>query len=243
MKKILQTNLSSEASSVEEARIKAAYAKRNDKGYQYSFFNPGQLFMIQERERKVLQLLKIYGSADLMEKKILEVGCGTGDWLRDFIKWGATPDNLTGIDLLDYPVSEARQRCPPAVTIQSGSATELTFPNASFDIVLQSTVFTSVLDNAVKHRIASELLRVLKTKGLILWYDYHVDNPWNPDVRGIKKREIHRLFPGCTIDLRRITLAPPIVRQVAPFSWLVAYLLERISVLCTHYVGIIQKAG
>jgi hypothetical protein len=60
-------------------------------------------------------------------------------------------------------------------------------------------------------------------------------------VRGVKKREIHRLFPGCRIELRRITLAPPLVRVLAPYSWLSCYLLERIPWLCTHYLGVIRK--
>jgi hypothetical protein len=36
----------------------------------------------------------------------------------------------------------------------------------------------------------------------------------------VKKREIHRLFPRCHIQLRRITLAPPLVRLLAPYTWL-----------------------
>jgi hypothetical protein len=34
------------------------------------------------------------------------------------------------------------------------------------------------------------MVRVLKPEGLILWYYYHVNNPSNPDVRGVKCREI-----------------------------------------------------
>lgn len=93
----------------------------------------------------------------------------------------------------------------------------------------------------MKQQIASEMLLVVKSDGLIVWYDYHVNNPWNPDVRGVKKKEIRRLFPDCRIELRRITLAPPLARWLAPRSWLLAQLLERIPILCTHYIGIIQK--
>jgi hypothetical protein len=86
--------------------------------------------------------------------------------------------------------------------------------------VLQSTVFTSILDVAMKQAVAGELLRVVKLKGLILWYDYHRNNPWNKDVRGVKSWEIHRLFPGCRITLQRVTLAPPLTRVLAPHSFL-----------------------
>src|SRR5207245_4975939 len=103
------------------------------------------------------------------------------------------------------------------------------------------TAFTSILDSRMKRTIASEMVRVLKPHGLILWYDYHVNNPRNPDVRGVKKQEIHQLFPGCRIALERITLAPPLVRLLAPYSWLACCLLEGIPFLCTHYLGVIQK--
>ncbi|MBU1614671.1 hypothetical protein KJ693_05080 [bacterium] len=36
----------------------------------------------------------------------------------------------------------------------------------------------------------------------------------NPDVRGVKKREIKQLFPNCTFDFHRTTLAPPITRPI-----------------------------
>ena len=130
---------------------------------------------------------------------------------------------------------------PQAVTIRCGNATELGFPDGVFDLVVQSTVFTSVLDSRVKQRIASEMLRVVKKEGLILWYDFLVSNPRNPDVRGLKKREIYQLFPDCCIELQRITLAPPLVRFVAPYSWMACYLLERIPWLCTHYLGAIRR--
>jgi hypothetical protein len=57
----------------------------------------------------------------------------------------------------------------------------------------------------------------------------------------VKKGEIYQLFPGCHIQLQRITLAPPLVRALAPHSWLACYLLGKIPWLCTHYLGVIRK--
>ena len=85
------------------------------------------------------------------------------------------------------------------------------------------------------------MVRVLKQDGLIVWYDFHTNNPWNPDVRGVKKPEIVELFWGCTISLRRLTLAPPIARLVAPYSWLACELLQAIPCFRTHYLGAIRK--
>jgi ubiquinone/menaquinone biosynthesis C-methylase UbiE len=202
----------------------------------------GHLFLMQERERRLLTLLKRHALAPLHTKKILEVGCGTGYWLRAFIQWGARPEHITGIDLLVDRVAEARALCPEAVSIVYGNAAALAFPDATFDLIVQSTVFTSVLDTSMQQQMASEMLRVMKEDGCILWYDYHVNNPWNPDVRGVKRREIARLFPGCRMTLQRLTLVPPLVRLLAPYSWLACSMLGKIPWLCTHYMGLIAKA-
>jgi 2-polyprenyl-3-methyl-5-hydroxy-6-metoxy-1,4-benzoquinol methylase len=109
---------SAHAVSLEEARIRTAYAKRKGDA-RYSWFNAGHLFEMQERERWVLASLKRQGISSLTTKNILEIGCGTGYWLREFIKWGAQPANLNGVDLLPDLVTKARQSCPASVRIYS----------------------------------------------------------------------------------------------------------------------------
>lgn len=230
----------SASEKVEEARIQDAYAKRPENSF-YSWFNPSYVFMVQEQERRMLVALEQHGFTCLDNIKILEIGCGRGYWLREFIKWGAKPQNITGIDLLPDRVEEARRLCPGGVKIECGSAGKLGFRAGSFDLVLQSTVFSSVLDPSLRQQIALEMLRVTKENGAILWYDFHVNNPRNPDVQGINKRKINQLFSGCRIKLRRITLAPPLARLLAPYSLLTCYLLERFKVFNTHYLGVIRK--
>ena len=226
----------------EENRIREAYAQRR-KSTQgtYSFFNPSYVLHVQERESELLCMLAHREVGPLETRRILEIGCGTGHWLRAFMQWGAQPENVFGVDLLPDRIEQARRVCPEGVRLECGNATALNFPDATFDLVLQSTVFTSILDLEMKDRIAIEMLRVLKPGGFVIWYDFFVDNPRNPDVRGVRKSEIHRLFPGCQIDLRQITLAPPIGRLVARYSPLVYMLLSRTKILCTHYLGLIKK--
>lgn len=226
--------------SVEEDRIRTAYANRQREN-RYSKFNLGHLFILQVLESQLLNLLRRKYIAPLDEKKILEIGCGTGYWLREFINWGAQPQNLFGVDLLAERVAKAKRLCPDAVQIECGSATKLGFADGSFDLVLQSTVFSSVLNLSTKQQIASEMLRVVKVNGAVLWYDFHMNNPRNPDVQGLKKPEIFQLFPNCRIELKRITLAPPLARFLAPYSLLTCYLLERVKVFNSHYLGIIRK--
>jgi SAM-dependent methyltransferase len=224
----------------EEARIRQAYARRPQDGRD-SWFNAGHVFMLQERERQVLRLFAHEAFDRLDEKRILDIGCGRGQWLRDLVKWGARPEQITGVDLLPDRVAEARQGSPSGVTVLCGNAAHLDVPDASFDLVIQSTVFTSILDATLREAVAREMIRLLRRDGLILWYDYHVDNPSNPDVRGVGKREIQRLFPECSIHLQRVTLAPPLARALAPYSTLACHLLHAVPLLRTHYLGAIRK--
>jgi len=112
-----------------------------------------------------------------------------------------------------------------------------------FDIDSKKALFDrqQYLVTDLKRQVALEMLRLTKPDGLILWYDFFFDNPKNPNVRGIGGREIRRLFPGCSVTLRRVTLAPPLTRWVASRSWLVCSLLDAIPLLRTHFVGVIRK--
>jgi ubiquinone/menaquinone biosynthesis C-methylase UbiE len=228
-------------SVVEQERIEQAYARR-DSHSRYRYSDPSHLLLVQERETKLLEALANTGRFSFESSTILEVGCGTGAWLRDFVRWGARPENIWGVDLLPGRIAEARELCPAGVTLQGQDATSLEVPDASFDLVLQSTVFSSILNSNMKRRLAQEMLRVLRPEGLIVWYDFHVNNPWNPDVRGVGKAEIKDLFPGCDISLQKLTLAPPIGRRVAPVSTSLYRALSCIRPLCSHYLGIISKS-
>jgi SAM-dependent methyltransferase len=222
----------------EEMRIREAYARRTGQ-QRYSWFDAAHLYAMQEVERGVLHLLRVHGFGALGAQRVLEVGCGTAVWLREFVKWGAIPDHLAGIDLLEDRVSQARRLAPGALRVMSGSAEALPFDDASFDIVLQSLVFTSIIDKEMRRRVATEMLRVVRPGGLILWYDYHVNNPSNPDVKAVKASELSDLFPGCEIDRRRVTLAPPLARFVAPRSRVAYGLLSAVPLLKTHYLAAI----
>jgi len=226
----------------ELSRIKQAYARRDFSGKDklYTFFNPSALFISQGRERAIINVLKQSGIVDLSNKRILDLGCGSGGVLRDFIKYGAQPENIYGLDLLPDRIEKAR-KLSPNVNFTCGNAEYLPYEDCFFDMVLCFTVFSSILCKKMKENVAKEMLRVLKAEGFVFWYDYHMDNPKNPDVRGVKKQEIFALFPNCSIQLKRVTLAPPLARLLAPYSWLVCHFLEKIPALCTHYLGVIRN--
>ena len=223
-------------------RIKEVYERRkaDKKERFYSYFNQANLFIIHQRERALIHALKQLRLEDLSDKTILDVGCGSGNFLREFVQYGAKPKHLYGIDLLEERIEKA-QELNPNIHFRCGDASTLPYEDHYFNIVIQFTVFTSILDSGMKEKIASEILRVLRADGTMIWYDYYLNNPGNPDVKGVGKKEILELFPDCEVFLKRVTLAPPITRLLAPFSVVLCELLDKIPFLCTHYLGWIQK--
>lgn len=227
----------------ELARIESANRRRTlrDSGDRYTHFNAANLRIIQERERHLLEALRREGLYPLAGRDLLEVGCGSGYWLREFVHWGADPERLTGIELAVERVAKARERLPATVRVLQGDACDTGLPDASFDLVFQSTVFTSILDPAVRRALAQEMLRLVRPGGIVVWYDFRYDNPRNPDVRGVGLREIRRLFPGCRVRSRTLTLAPFLARRVAPWAPWLYPLLAAVPPLRTHRLAVVRR--
>jgi pseudaminic acid biosynthesis-associated methylase len=75
------------------------------------------------------------------EASILEVGCNTGNQLLALQKLGWS--NLAGVELQPYAIENARTRLP-SMEIKEGSALELPWANASFDMVFTSGVLIHI---------------------------------------------------------------------------------------------------
>jgi ubiquinone/menaquinone biosynthesis C-methylase UbiE len=223
-------------------RLRREYADRKQRfaGQDtYSLFNPANLFMIQQRQRVVLSILRKYGFADFHDRKVFEMGCGNGGILAEYLTFGVFPSNIFGVDLLFDRLEHAHQILPGAA-LANANGQSLPFPSASFDLVLQSTAISSILDPVIREDVSTEMLRVLKPQGLILSYDFWL-NPSNPQTRGVRPSEIRQLFPNCSYEFHRITLAPPVVRRLISVSWGVCLFLERLKILNTHYLVAIRK--
>lgn len=225
----------------EENRIREIY-KTRDQRFVMGFRSVFGIMDSFYRDKALYRILRQYNIFPLMDKKIMDFGCGTCGRLRELIRFGAQPENLFGIDLSRDRIAIC-QKYSPNFSTQVGSCTATGYPDGFFDLVINSTMMSSVLDDVVAQEIATEMRRVLNpSTGIILWYDMRVDNPWNKDVRGYSRRMIQALFPDGDLDLNAITLASKFssIVESAPFFY---HLMHLFPFLRTHYIGVIKNCA
>src|SRR5690242_8917516 len=131
-------NLASSAAEAEDERVRAVYAdrRRTIPKERYARIDPFTQCSSHEREEEMAALLRKEGLTSLAGLRILDVGCGRGDTLRQLLEYGASPELLTGIDLLEDNIHDAHGLAPH-IRVICGSACRLPFPDEHFDLVIQ----------------------------------------------------------------------------------------------------------
>ena len=226
----------------ETQAVAERYARRSAID-RYSWLQPDVWMTLQERQRAMLRRFNRLGLTDLPALRVLEVGCGAGGNLLELLRLGFAPEHLAGVELLPERLALARHVLPPAVTLWAGDASALGIADGSRDIVLQSTVFSSLLDTAFQQRLAAAMWRWVAPGGGVLWYDFSVNNPRNPDVRGVPLARVRALFPQAQVSAQRITLAPPIARLACSVHTGLYPLLNALPLLRTHQLVWLGKPG
>lgn len=207
----------------------------------YSLLQPDVWQTVQERQRLMLRWLAARGWCDLASRRLVEVGCGAGGNLLEFLRMGFVPQHLTGLELLRPRYAQARQVLPQPLRLHLGDARRAPIAEESVDLVFQATVFSSLLDDAYQQQLADAMWRWVKPGGAVLWYDFTVDNPRNVDVRGVPLARVRALFPQATIEARRVTLAPPIARRVCRVHPALYTVFNSLPVLRTHLLAWVGK--
>jgi SAM-dependent methyltransferase len=227
----------------ETDRIVARYRKRAQAGAdaRYAFTTPAMYMAVQEQERALLRWIRNCGIAHVNHKKVIEIGCGYGMNLIEFVRLGFAPENIIGNELLPERADLARRILPAAVQVLVGDAQELDLPAGEFDIVFQATVFTSILDDKYQIDLAARMWRWVRPGGGVLWYDFLYDNPTNPDVRGVPLDRVRKLFRDGCLKYWRVTLAPPISRIVTRVHPCLYTAFNIVPALRTHALCWIQK--
>jgi SAM-dependent methyltransferase len=227
----------------ETERIAQAYEGLEARaGWRWSLGNPGNQAMLAERRGRAERLLRAAGMVPLAGRRVLEVGSGHGGELAWLLELGAHASGLIGVELLPDRVASAR-RAYPAIRFDVGNAERLDFPEASFDLVLAVTVFSSILDREMAANVASEMVRVLHPGGAILWYDVRYDSNSNPNVKAVPEQRVRELFPSLAGELGGVTLLPPLARRLGPLTPIAYPPLAAVPPLRSHLLGLLRKPG
>ena len=134
--------------------------------------------------------------------QLLDVGCGTGELLKQLAAL-YPQKQLTGVDLSEKMVEQARRKLPAQVTVLAGDGERLPFPAGSFDLVTCCDSFHHYPD---PRRAAEEFCRVLRPGGQVILCEYWQPGParWlmnallpyssEGDVRIYSRRELAALL-------------------------------------------------
>ena len=224
----------------EIAEMRERYASRT--GFdRYAYFNADGCMNNQERERQIIKMFVKHGFSNPEDIKLLDVGSGHGKNFLNFLKFGFSPANMTGIELFVDRCDFARSILPKDISLVTGDALKAEIADESMDVVCQFVVFSSILDDAFQEELARKMWQWLKPGGVILWFDFVYNNPSNKDVRRVSKSRVKELFPDGKFSFKSVILAPPISRRVSKISPKFYTLFNYLPFLRSHVLGFIQK--
>lgn len=223
----------------ERERISNAYTRRLG-NRTVSFYDPTNVFFAQEMERDFIKLLREYGLVPLEDKRLLDVGTAGGYFLRSLLKYGVSPANLFGVDIWEGRLIDGHRRLP-ALTLLCADGRALPFPSESFDIVVQTTMLSSVLDRGIRRQIGNEIIRVLKKSGMAFSFDFRFKRPGDCDVCAITLRELEDTFAGCNVAVRTCCAPPKLIGLLAPRSQMWCEIACGLWPLKTHYWATVKK--
>jgi SAM-dependent methyltransferase len=106
-------------------------------------------------------------------KRVLDLACGNGRWLRRFY-----PRDYTGLDLNERMLEEARRHYPEAEFV-CGDMTDLPFDDEAFDGVVSLFGAMGHLPAEGQTRMMHETRRVMETDGIAILTNGNVWSPFN----------------------------------------------------------------
>lgn len=107
---------------------------------------------------------------DISQKKILDVGCGDGQFTQTLKTLGADP---VGVDISDEMLAKASNRYADITFIRSNGADLKCCQNNSFDMIVMRNVLLNINNQNDFSGIFCEAARVLKNDGYIILSNPH----------------------------------------------------------------------
>ena len=195
--------------------------------------NPEVVFQSFAYDSSIIKALSIIEIVPTVTK-VLDVGCGSGGSLLNFLKYEFQPENLFGIDILEERVAEGVSKYPN-LALTLGDASKMGYESDFFNIVLESTMFLQLTDEDLARKIGAEMIRVTKPGGHLILADWRYGKPRDKRFSPMNRRRIAKLFQVGTatevVGEYKGALVPPLgrflsskipslyflVRSLAPF--------------------------
>jgi ubiquinone/menaquinone biosynthesis C-methylase UbiE len=219
-------------SDEEVRRVRHVYQAYSDTGAtrRWDPLNRGNRAIRTERERALRQLLLPLAG------HVLEIGCGAGGVIGWLAGHASSGQRLHGVDVIIERLASAHQQTPGAAFV-AANGNALPYPDSTFRFVIASTLFSSIEDPETISAMVTEIARVLRPDGRLIWYDMRLPNPGNPNVHRLTRQWIARAFRGWDVHLRSITLLPPLARRLGPLTPWLYPALSAVPALRSHYIG------
>ncbi len=210
--------------------------------------NRGVLFQKLAYDASLLRALSQSCPGGPSSNRVLDVGCGAGSSLLNFVAAGFGTDHLYGIDILEERVRRAHPQWPASKFVV-GDASAMPIQSETFDIVFESTMFIQLTDEALACGVATEMIRVCRRGGMIVLADWRYRRPLNAEYRALSKSRVESLFRvGRDTDVRAVfqgALVPPVGRLLSKYSsatyfllaWLLPFMVgQQVTVLMRRRV-------
>jgi len=206
--------------------------------------NPEVLFQTLARDAamvRAIQWIKPNGEST----RVLDVGCGEGDSLWVLLRLGFEPVNLSGVDIQEEKIMQAKAT-NPLVNFECVDATSMEFKNETFDIAMESMMFLQLTDDDIARRIASEMIRVTKPGGTLLVSDWRYSKPGSKEFKGVSRKRIADLYQvGKRTRVRgtfRGALIPPVGRFLSKHLPSAYFLVHKLMPFLTgQVVTVLEK--
>ena len=190
------------------ARVYERYATSTRRRRAWSADNPGNRAI---RAELVSELLHAAGPA-LNAGPILDIGCGSGWWLRTLADRGVTPQRLHGVDILESRV-QAACRALPGADVRWADARSLPYEDGGFAVVTMLLTLSSLPVHEAVERAAAEAARVLAPGGRLIVYEPRYRNPFNRHTLLVRPQQLRGVM-GAPVATATLTVAPPVVRRL-----------------------------
>ena len=133
----------------------------------------------EKRKKRVCQDLETvldHREVNLSGKKVLDAGCGTGVYSKFYAERGC---DVSGIDFSQSAI-EKIQLENISGDFRVGDVSSLDFESDQFDIVHCFSVLYHIVNNEAWNYAISELCRVLKPDGILLFRVGWLSEDWSP---------------------------------------------------------------